>query len=75
MKLPKFWNDAGGWNETLITACIILSICFWIALAYFADAPWLYFASAILGPATGLIAGFAAVYVLCTYFAKNQPPK
>ena len=75
MNWPKFWNDTGGWNDTLVKSCIVLSICFWMAVAYFADAPWLYLASAILGPATGALVGFSAVAVLCTYFAKDQRPK
>jgi hypothetical protein len=36
-----------------VNVCITLSICFWLAVAYFADAPWLYLASGILGPVTG----------------------
>ena len=75
MELPKFWNDSGRWNDSILQACIILSIGFWMAVAYFADAPWLYLASAILGPVTGFVAGFAAVGVLSTYFAKDQTRK
>jgi hypothetical protein len=75
MELPKFWNDSGSWNESLVKACITLSICFWMAAAYFADAPWLFFASVVLGPITGFVVGFAAVSVLSTYFAKDPKRK
>jgi hypothetical protein len=78
MKLPRFWRgDSGMWNDTLISAAIIVGLAVPIGLALFwPDQPWLLQAAVVLGPLTGLFLGLALVAVLCTYFTapRDEPP-
>jgi hypothetical protein len=64
MKLPKFWRDTGGWNDSVVTGGLVLGLLMWGGVAWWARTPWL----AVLGLPTGFCLGFGMAAILCFSF-------
>ena len=71
MRLPKFWKDTGGWNDTVVTMAVVISISSGLLLSIRHQLIVLALGSIILGPIIGFISGLFAVVILCKLFGKR----
>lgn len=72
MKLLKFWPDRGGYNDTVVSLSIFLTMASSFACDAWYGAPWwALLVCLLLGPIVGFVLGFALVIFLCTYFGRR----
>jgi hypothetical protein len=72
MRLPRFWRDAGRWNDPVVSAAVVVGLVVWGGLGWWLSLPWLLLAAGVLGPASGFLLGLGVVAVLCRYFAHTK---
>jgi hypothetical protein len=73
MRLPRFWQDCGRWNDMLVSLCILLALVSCGLLAWQLGSFQWAVAGVILAPLAGFGVGIILVHVLCTYFnIKNK---